>query len=197
MAQVVLVAVMPAVQVFDDRQPAAVVERAGELGEPRADAVGDAVERPEADFGAVLHRVLPAVRLFDAHAEDAADGLVAHGGTVLLGVFAVGPGSHQAAARLAVGEEDGGELADGLHVEVAEGAAAAVGDVAGGRIDLADLGVPEAPEFEQALLAPGDVGAARGVLRIVGARQIDGRRRRGSSRGSARSSTCRSRPSGC
>ena len=56
----------------------AVVERAGELGEPGPQAVGDPVGDPDADLRLALHRVLPAVRLLDAHAEDADDGLAAH-----------------------------------------------------------------------------------------------------------------------
>ena len=90
----------------------AVVQHAGELGEPGPQAVGDAVGDPEADLRLALHRVLPAVRLLHAHAEDADDRLAAHRGAVFLGVLAVGPGGHQPAARLAVGEERGGQLAD-------------------------------------------------------------------------------------
>ena len=74
-AQVALVVEVPVVDALDDRQPAAVVEHAGELRDPRAHAVGGAFGHPEPDLGLALHRVLPAIRLFDADAEDAADRL--------------------------------------------------------------------------------------------------------------------------
>ena len=74
--QVPLDAVVPAVEVLDDPEPAAVAEHAGELGEPGPQAVGDPVGEPDADLRLALHRVLPAVRLLDAHAEDAPDRLV-------------------------------------------------------------------------------------------------------------------------
>ena len=48
--QIALVAVVPAVNLFHHGQPAPVVERAGEFGEPGTQPVGDAVERPEPDF---------------------------------------------------------------------------------------------------------------------------------------------------
>ena len=38
-------------------------------------------------------------------------------------------GAHEAAPALSIGKERGRELADGLHVEIAERAAAGVGDV--------------------------------------------------------------------
>ncbi len=163
---------MPVVDVFHRLEPAPVVERAAELGEPRAQAVGDAVGHPDANLLRALHRILPAVGLLHSHAENAPDGLAAEGGAVLLAVLAVGPGGHQAAAGLAVGKQRGRQLADGLHVQVAERAAAGVGDVARRGIDLADLGIPQAPQLEQALLVPHDVVAPRGILRVGGARQV-------------------------
>ncbi len=107
-----------------------------------------------------LHRILPAVRLLHAHAEDAADRLVAHRGAVLLGVLAVGPRSHQPAARLAVGEQDGRQRADRPSCPACWSRRRRVGDEAGVGIDAADLRVPEAPQLEKPLLAPKDVGAA-------------------------------------
>ncbi len=74
-----------------------------------------------------------------------------------------------------VREKSGGKLADLIHVEVAQRPAAGVGNVAGAGIELADLVIPQAPEFEQALLPPPVVGAPRGVLRVVAARQIETR----------------------
>ena len=138
---------------------------------------------------AVLHRILPAVRLFDAHAEDAADRLASHGGAIFLAVLPVGPGSHQAAARLAVGEQRGRQFADALHVQFAQRSSAGVGDIARRRVDLADLVVPQPPELEQALLPPHDIGAAAGSCGSFGARQIEARWPPGNSAGSARSST--------
>ena len=151
--QVPLGAVVPAVEVLDDAEPAAVAEHAGELGEPGPQAVGDPVGEPDADLRLALHRVLPAVRLLDAHAEDAPDRLAAHRGAVLLGGLAVGPRGHEPAPRLAVGEQRRGELADGLHVERAGRAAPGVRDHARVGVDLADLPVPEPPELEEALAA--------------------------------------------
>ncbi len=61
------------------------------------------------------------------------DGLVAHRGGVFLAVLAVRPGRHEAVACLAIGKQGGREIADGLHVEVAERAAAGVGEEGGVR----------------------------------------------------------------
>ena len=43
------------------------------------------------------------------------------------------------------------EFADCLHVQLAERAAASIRDIAGLWIDLANLGIPDSPQFEQAL----------------------------------------------
>ena len=52
-------------------------------------------------------------------------------------------------------------------------AAAVVGDEAGFGVDLADLGVPEIDEVDEALRAPVDVGSARGILWVGGAGEIE------------------------
>ena len=77
-AEIPLVAPVPDVDVLDGFHPACVHDLAVELGEPWPEIVGDAVDGPQPYLFAVLHRVLPAVGLLDAHAEDAADGLAAH-----------------------------------------------------------------------------------------------------------------------
>ena len=111
-------------------------------------------------------------------------------GAVFLAVLAVGPRRAEAAARLAVGKQRGRQLADGLHVEIAERAAAGVGDEARVGIDLRIFVVPQAPQIEQALLLPHDVGGAPGPA-DWGCAADRGRWRRESSPGNARSSTCR------
>ena len=78
-----------------------------------------------------------------------------------------------------------------LHVEFAQRAAAGIRDEARVGIDLADLRVPQAPEFEEALLLPFDIGAARRILRIGGARQVQAGGVAEIRAGNARSSTCR------
>src|SRR5262249_42421650 len=59
------------------------------------------------------------------------------------------------------------------HVEVRERSSAGIRDEPRLWVRLPDLAVPEAPELEQALFAPEDIGAARRVLRVVRARQIE------------------------
>ena len=157
---------------FHRLQPALVVQHAGELGEPRPQPVGDAVGHPEADLRLALHAVLPAIRLLDADAEDADDGLAAHGGAEFLAVLPVRPRRGQPAAGLPVGDQRGRQLADPLHVQRTGRAAAGVRDDAGVGIDLADLGVPEPPQVEEPLLTPEDVGAPRRVLRVAGAGKL-------------------------
>src|SRR5262249_23043042 len=165
--EVPLDALVPAVEVLDDAEPALVAEHAAEFGEPRSQAIGDPVGEPDADFRLTLYRVFPAVRLLDSHAENTPDGLVAHHGAVLLRGLAVGPRRHEPTPRLAVGEQRRGQLADGLHVERAGRAAPGVRDDPRVGVDLPDLPIPEPPELEEALLVPGDVRPPRGILRVV------------------------------
>ena len=115
-AQVALVVEVPLVDALDDGQPAPIVEHARELRDPRPHAVGRAFRDPEPHLRLALHRVLPAVRLLDADAEDAADGLRPHDRAVFLRAPAVRPRRRQAASRLVVRELDVGEIAGGLHV---------------------------------------------------------------------------------
>ena len=120
-AQVALVTEVPVVDPFDHRQPATVVEHAGKLGHPRPHAVGRALGDPQLDLRRALHRVLPAVPLFDADAEDAANRPAAHYRPVLLRAMAVGPRRRQATPCLVVGELDVGQLASGLQIRRAVG----------------------------------------------------------------------------
>ena len=85
----------------------------------------------------------------------------------------------------------GAMLADRLHVEIADARRRRCSECsAPSGLILRISRVPQPPEFEQPLLPPVDVGAPRGILRIVGARQIQAGGGLESSRGSARSSTC-------
>ncbi len=104
-AQVALPARQAAVEVLDRLQPALVVQRSAELREPRPHPVGDQVGHPQPDLRRVLHRVLPAVRLLDADAEEAGHRFGAERRPVLLGVHPDGPRRHQARTRLAVGRQ--------------------------------------------------------------------------------------------
>ena len=164
--QVPLVPVVPRVDALDDGQPATVVEHARELGEPGAHAVRRAVGDEHAHLGLALDRILPAVRLLDAHAEDAADGPHAHRRAVLLRAAAVGPWHGEAPARLVVGELDGRALAGRLHVR------RTVRDEAGLGVEASHVGVPAHPELRQASAPPEDVGTPGGVLGIVAAREL-------------------------
>ncbi len=148
------------------------MEGAGELREPGPHAVGDAVRGPEADLVRALHGVLPAVGLLDPDAEDADHGLAAHRGAVLLRVLAVGPGRHEPASRLTIGDQHRRQLADPLHVEAADGAAAGVGNETGVGVDLAQIRVPEAPQVEESLLPPLPVLTQRELLRVLGPREF-------------------------
>ena len=149
------------------------MERGGEFAEPGTHAVGDGVEDPDADLGVGVDAVFPAVGLFDADAEEADDGLVAHGGAVFFCGFAHEPWGCEAAASLAVGDEHGSALADLDGVERIVCAAAVVRDGAGFGIDFADLCVPEIDEADEAVGTPLDVGAPRWVLRICRAGKIE------------------------
>src|SRR5438094_10675 len=72
-AKVPFVTLVPRVDPLDDIEPAFVVQRAREFGEPRTQAVGRPVSDPDAHLGLALHRVLPAIRFLNADAENAAD----------------------------------------------------------------------------------------------------------------------------
>ena len=82
-----------------------------------AEAVSKAVRHPDPDLCLAMHRIFPAIGLFDAHAEDAHDGFASQRGAIFFPFLSVAPGQRHAAAGLAVGKQRGGKLADGLHVE--------------------------------------------------------------------------------
>src|SRR5205085_10089388 len=134
--------VMPLIEILNDLQAARIVHAARNLVEPGAQAIGNAVDHPHAGFSGALDRIGPAVRSDSAHVEDAADRSGTHYGAVLLAVLAISPGGHRATAALAVGEQGGGQLANPLHIQAAERAAARVGDVASIGADLADGVIP-------------------------------------------------------
>lgn len=122
-----------------------------------------------------MHGVFPTIGLFEPDAEYATDRLTTHGGAELLAAFAAGPGRGDAAASLAIGEQDRRAFTDRLHVEIGQRAAAGVGDVTRGGIDGADFRVPQAPEVEKALLTPGNVSATPRVPRVGRAWQVHAR----------------------
>ena len=194
--EVFFVGIVPGKDLFDDGQPAAVDGLGVEFDEPRAQPLRDAVGNPKANLVAVLHRVFPAMLVVDADVEHARDGFAAHGGAVFLAVLAVGPWSHDAAPALAIGNHGGRKLGNGLHVEIAQRAAAGIGNVARVRVDRADLLIPQTPKIEETLLPPEDVLLARRILRVQRCAAGQAPWPRGSSAGSARSSTCRCPPSG-
>src|SRR6185312_3241012 len=105
-------------------------------------AIRHAVGDPEPDLGLALHRVFPAIGFFHSDAENADDGLAAHGGAKFLSVLPVRPRRHETAPSLAIGEKRGRKLADFFHVERTRRAAPGVWDDAGIGINLAHLGVP-------------------------------------------------------
>src|SRR5207237_9985554 len=107
---------MPVINAFDGREPASIVENARELLHPRPAAGRGAFCHPEPDLRLALHRVLPPIRLLQAHAENPADRSSSHDGPVLLGAAAVAPRRRHAAPRLVVGELNRRHVARGLHV---------------------------------------------------------------------------------
>ena len=172
-AQILFPTRQPLINPFHRLEPAFVVQHAAEFREPRTQAIRDAIGHPEANLRFALHAVLPAIRFFEADAEDADDRFAAHGGAKFLPVFAIRPRRSQAAAGLAVGDEGGRPFADFLHVERTGRAAAGVRDDAGVRIYFSDFAVPKPPEIEEPLLAPEEVGATGRVLRVVRERQLE------------------------
>ena len=158
-AQVVLSFFVPGENVLDHFEPAGIVEHAAEFAEPRTQAIGDAVQCPDANFRGALDAVLPTVRFFQPDAEQADNRLAPHGGAIFLAVFAIGPRKSDTAAGLAIGHQHRRQFADLPHVKRTKRAAAGIRDDAGIRIDLADLGVPQAPE------RPAAVADARGYRR--------------------------------
>src|SRR5580765_369979 len=159
-AQVFFPIRMAAVDVLDHAEPTRVVEHAAEFGKPWAQAVGRAVGDPDSNLSLALDGVFPAIRLLKTDAEDTDDGFAAHGGAKFLSVLAVRPRRGKTAARLAVSDERGRELADFRHVERTGRAASGIRDDAGVGIDFANLAVPELPQVEQPLLSPENVSAA-------------------------------------
>src|ERR1700692_2340997 len=94
MAHESLVLEMPLIHRFDRRNPTLVVERAAELHHPRAHAMGDALQQPEANFCRALRRILPTVSVVVADAGDPADRFSSHHATEYLCVPTGGPRWH-------------------------------------------------------------------------------------------------------
>src|SRR4051812_44900008 len=113
-AQVSFVRVMPVVNAFDDGQPSAVVQHTGELRHPGAPAIRRSFSNPQPYLWFALHRVLPAIRLFETDAEDSANRTPSHNRSIFLRATAVRPWRCDAAARLVIGELNRRQLPRGL-----------------------------------------------------------------------------------
>src|SRR5215475_3317959 len=151
---------MPFVDFFYDWQPSAIDYLSVEFGEPRPKTLRDAIGYPETNFIIGLHRVLPAIFIFDADAKNTSDCLLPHGGAIFFTIFAVCPWRHQTATTLTVSEERWCKLANRFHIERAECTAACVRDVTGFRVDLLDLLIPQSPQFKESCLVPQNVLAS-------------------------------------
>src|SRR5262245_59566942 len=169
-AKVLFAALIAVVNVLDDFEPPWILNGGGKFREPWPQSVGNTIGHPDAKLCFTLERVFPTIGLFQADAENASDRFVAHRGAIFLAVLAVSPRGHQTAARLPIGKEDGCPLANFFHVERAGRSAARIGNDAGIGIELPHLRVPELPQFKEPLLAPEDISAAGGILRIGGPR---------------------------
>jgi len=90
----------------------------------------------------------------------------------ILAVLAVCPRRHQAGATLAVGKKCVSQFSDGLHVELAQRAAACVGDIACIGVDVLDSVIPQPPKLEQPLLTPHDVLTPCRILWVMRAWQV-------------------------
>src|SRR5260221_7006485 len=162
--------ILPRVDALDRRHPARVVQHAGELRHPWTDAVRGPFGDPEPDFRLARHRVLPAIRLLQADAENAGDRLAPVQRAEFLGAPSLGPGRHDAAQGLVVGKLNRRQLAGGLEIR------REFGDESRFGIDGAQGGVPPRPRVGQARRAPLEKGAPRGVAGIGPTRQIAARR---------------------
>ena len=116
-AQVALELVGPAVDLLHAFQPARVMKHAAEFAEPRAHAVSDPVEHPDANFGIVLNAVFPPVRFLEADAKQSGDRFAPHRGAVFLSIFSICPRSGNTTPRLAIRGEHRRQFADLPHIE--------------------------------------------------------------------------------
>src|SRR5258706_1721362 len=85
---------MPLVHGLDRRNPTPVIQRAAELDDPGAHAIGNTFQQPEAKFGGALDRILPAMGVVVADTRDTGDRLASHHATEYLCVPAGSPGWH-------------------------------------------------------------------------------------------------------
>ena len=74
--------------------------------------------------------------------------------------------------RLPIGKKRWGELADDGHIQLAQGAASRISDVARVWVDGLNAGVPKTPEIEEAPLTPENVFAPGRILWVERPRQI-------------------------
>src|SRR5882724_7932994 len=100
---------MPPINVLDDLQPTRVVNSTGKFREPRTQAVGDSVKRPDANLSVALDRVLPPIRLFQSDAENSHNRFAAHCGAKFLSVLSAGPRRSYPAAGLPVSDQCPGQ----------------------------------------------------------------------------------------
>ena len=164
-AEIALVAVVPVIDAFDNRHPPAVIQHAGELRHPRPHPVRRPLGDPQLHLRLALDRILPAIRLLEADAENPADRTAAHDGAELLRAAAVRPRRRQAAPGLVVGELNLGELSRRLHVR------RPVWNEPRVRADPADARVPVLPELGQTRSPPFEKEAVRRVAAVGRSRQ--------------------------
>src|SRR5271154_3249008 len=115
-SKIILVRVVPLVDFFYHWEPALVVRLGVEFCEGRTKILSHAICNPKADFVSGLDRILPAILVFQADAENTRNGLAAQGGAELLGAFAAFPWSYQTCSSLAIREQGRRKLSDGFHV---------------------------------------------------------------------------------
>lgn len=127
---------------------------------------------PLFDFGACLHRILPARDFLGTNGGDEAHWPVAKSGADALAIAAGRPGGLDIAAALMIDEQNGAMLLDDREVEFHERGTAHIGNEAGVRFYLFDLGVPMCDEFCQRRAAPGGPGLPDGVGGGAGFRQL-------------------------
>ena len=119
-----------------------------ELCEPGTQPMGNAIVSPQSNFSIGLHRIFPAVRFFHPHAEDAANGLASHGGTIFFAVLAIAPGRHGSTTRLLIGEQCLGKLSHCFHIQFRQRSTTRIGNECCVWIHGTNGLIPQSPQFE-------------------------------------------------
>src|SRR6476646_8252863 len=158
---------MPDVKVFNRPQPARIMQSSAELAEPWPRAIGDSIQRPDADLSIALHAILPAVLFFQSNPKQTNHRFAPKHSTKFLGRLSISPRRHHSMPRLSISYQHGHMLSKFLCLQRTHGPAAVIWNHTRIRIDLPRLEVPELPQIEQPLLPPENVCLSRRVLRIV------------------------------